>query len=134
VRRAEARFDALGIERASSTVTPYSFRRLYASLRYALGDDPVFVAAQMGHNDTGALSMSVYASAVRRRERLTGATLREFDRALAWAEMGAIVREGYAQKAANGPQAPYSPTDVLPVDSARAEERHGQAIMEDPPR
>ena len=74
VRRAEARFDALGIERASSAVNPYSFRRLYSSLRYALGDDPVFVAAQMGHNDAGELSMTVYASAVRCRERLTGAT------------------------------------------------------------
>jgi hypothetical protein len=80
VRRAEARFDSLGIERASSAVTPYFFRRLYTSLRYALGDDPVFMANQMGHNDTGGLLMSVYASALRRRERLTGTTLREFDR------------------------------------------------------
>jgi integrase len=90
VRRAEARFDSLGIERASSAITPYSFRRLYASLRYALGDDPVFVAAQMGHKDAGALSMTIYASALRRRERLTGATLVEFDRALQWAVMGRI--------------------------------------------
>jgi hypothetical protein len=71
-----------------------------SELRYALGDAPVFVAAQMGHNDAGELSMSVYASAVRRRERLTGATLKEFDRALEWAAMGAI-------ESANGPRAHY---------------------------
>jgi hypothetical protein len=32
--------------------------------------------------------MKVYASAVRRRERLIGAALREFDAALDWAAMG----------------------------------------------
>lgn len=32
--------------------------------------------------------MKVYASAVRRRERLTGVALREFDAALEWAAMG----------------------------------------------
>jgi len=124
VRRAEARFDALGIGRASSTMTPYSFRRLYASLRYALGDDPVFVADQMGHNDTGELSMTVYASAVRRRERLTGATLREFDQALDWAGFGPRM----------GREPITSPSEALPADSARGEQPHGQAIMENPPR
>jgi hypothetical protein len=49
----------------------------------------VYVAEQMGHED-GAFSMRVYARAVRRRERLTGAALLEFDRALQWAEMGRI--------------------------------------------
>jgi hypothetical protein len=91
----------------------------------------VFVAAQMGHNDGGELSMSVYASAVRRRERLTGATLKEFDRALEWAAMGAI-------ESANGPRMGRepitSPSEALPVDSARVEEPHGQAIMGDQPR
>jgi hypothetical protein len=32
--------------------------------------------------------MKVYATAVRRRERLIGAALREFDAALEWAAMG----------------------------------------------
>jgi hypothetical protein len=58
--------------------------------RYALGDDPVYISAQIGHTDSGELSRSVYASAIRRRERLTGATLREFDRALDWALMGTL--------------------------------------------
>lgn len=57
-----------------------------ASLRFALGDDPVYVAAQLGHTEPG-FSMKVYASAVRRRERLIGVALREFDAALDWAAM-----------------------------------------------
>jgi hypothetical protein len=67
-------------------------KRLTPFGRFALGDDPVYVAEQMGHED-GAFSMRVYARAVRRRERLTGAALREFDRALEWAEMGRIEPE-----------------------------------------
>jgi hypothetical protein len=47
----------------------------------------VYVAAQLGHTEPG-FSMKVYASAVRRRERLIGAALREFDAALEWAAMG----------------------------------------------
>ena len=88
IRRASKRLAGLGVEPIGEAATPHSLRRLYASLRYALGDDPVYVAEQMGHADAGALSMRVYARAVRRRDRLTGATLREYDRALAWAEMG----------------------------------------------
>ena len=65
-------------------VTPYSLRRCFSSLRYATGDDPVYVASQMGHT-TSSLSMAVYARAVKRREKLSGATLRAFDRALEWA-------------------------------------------------
>ena len=84
-RRADVRLAELGLDPIGAEATPYSLRRLYASLRYALGDDPVYVAEQMGHADAGGLSMSIYARAVRRRGRLEVATLREFDRALAWA-------------------------------------------------
>jgi integrase len=87
VRRANQRLDRLGIRPIDEAVTPHSLRRLYASLRFALGDDPVYVAAQLGHTEPG-FSMKVYASAVRRRERLIGAALREFDAALDWAAMG----------------------------------------------
>lgn len=86
IRRANARLFELGIRPIDEAVTPHSLRRLYASLRFALGDDPVYVAAQLGHTDPG-FSMKVYASAVRRRERLIGAALREFDAALEWAAM-----------------------------------------------
>jgi hypothetical protein len=87
IRRANTRLAALGIRPIDEAVTPHSLRRLYASLRFALGDDPVYVAAQLGHTEPG-FSMKVYASAVRRRERLIGAALREFDAALEWAAMG----------------------------------------------
>lgn len=87
LRRADERLSAKGLEPIGSAVTPYSFRRLYASLRYALGDDPVYVAGQMGHADAGALSMNTYASAVRRRARLTGVALEQFDLATQWARM-----------------------------------------------
>jgi integrase len=87
IRRANVRLDKLGIRPIDDVATPHSLRRLYASLRFALGDDPVYVAAQLGHTEPG-FSMKVYASAVRRRERLIGAALREFDAALDWAAMG----------------------------------------------
>ena len=87
IRRANARLTELGIRPIDEVVTPHSLRRLYASLRFGLGDDPVYVAAQLGHTEPG-FSMKVYASAVRRRERLIGAALREFDAALEWAAMG----------------------------------------------
>jgi hypothetical protein len=47
------------------------------------------IAEDQAVYDPGAcFSMKVYASAVRRRERLVGAGLREFDAALDWAAMG----------------------------------------------
>jgi len=61
--------------------------RLWLLFRFALGDDPGYVANQLGHTEPG-FSMKVYASAVRRRARLTGVALREFDAALEWAAMG----------------------------------------------
>ncbi|HEU4905086.1 MAG TPA: tyrosine-type recombinase/integrase [Solirubrobacterales bacterium] len=87
IRRANVRLADLGIRPIDEGATPHSLRRLYASLRFALGDDPVYVAAQLGHTEPG-FSMKVYASAVRRRERLIGVALREFDAALDWAAMG----------------------------------------------
>lgn len=87
IRRANLRLDELGIQPIDEAVTPHSLRRLYASLRFAPGDDPVYVAAQLGQTEPG-FSMKVYANAVRRRERLIGAALRELDAALDWAAMG----------------------------------------------
>jgi integrase len=87
IRRANKRLDELGLRPIDEAVTPHSLRRLYASLRFALGDDPVYVANQLGHTEPG-FSMKVYASAVRRRERLIGTALSEFDAALDWAATG----------------------------------------------
>jgi integrase len=87
VSRANERLEELAIEPLSERVTPHSLRRTYASLRFAKGDDSVQVAEQLGHTD-GAFSQSVYAKAVKRRQRLKGNYLAEFDRALEWADMG----------------------------------------------
>jgi hypothetical protein len=56
-------------------------RRTYASLRAALGDDPVYIAEQLGHRDA-RFTFRVYQRAAKRRERLIGAHLMAFDRAL----------------------------------------------------
>lgn len=87
IRKANRRLARLGIEPISEKVTPHSLRRTYASLRAALRDDPVYVAEQLGHTDP-AFTFRVYQKAAKRRERLSGAYLREFDRALQWAGMG----------------------------------------------
>jgi integrase len=87
LRRANLRLRQLGIQPISEATTPHSLRRLWASLRFALGDDPVYVAHQLGHTEP-AFSIKVYARAVRRRERLAGPALSEFDRAVHWAAMG----------------------------------------------
>lgn len=58
--------------------------------------------------------MKVYASAVRRRERLIGAALREFDAALEWAAMGSGGRiETEIESNANGVQSPESAQQSL---------------------
>ena len=87
IKDANERLAELGIEPISERVTPYSLRRTYASLRFALGDDPVYVAEQMGHADAGRLAANLYAKAVKRRSKLSGVYLAEFDRALSWAAL-----------------------------------------------
>ncbi len=91
-----------GIEPLSEEVTPYSFRRTYSSLRASRwidaegnmrpGDDPVYIAEQMGHTDP-KFTFRVYQRAVKRRERLSGAHLEAFDKALQWAATGRISPE-----------------------------------------
>jgi integrase len=76
----------LGIERISERVTPHSLRRTYASLRAASGDDPVYIAEQLGHTDP-RFTLTVYTKAVKRRAKLSGAYLAEYERALAWAAL-----------------------------------------------
>jgi integrase len=97
IKRANVTLDEAGIELLSSEVSPYSFRRTYSSLRAARwidpdgnlrpGDDPIYIAEQMGHTDP-TLTFRIYQKAVKRRERLSGAHLEAFDRALEWARMG----------------------------------------------
>lgn len=84
---ARLKLEEKGIEPISDRVSPHSLRRTYASLRYACGDDPIYVAEQGGWADP-AFPMKVYAKAVRRRDRLTGAYRSAFDMALDWAATG----------------------------------------------
>ena len=87
IKKANERLGELGIDPISEKVTPYSLRRTYASLRAACGDDIVYTAAQMGHEDP-TFTIRVYSRAVKRRGKLSGAHLTEFDRALEWAAIG----------------------------------------------
>jgi integrase len=86
IRRANKKLKKLGIEPISEKVTPHSLRRTYASVRAALKDDPLYVSEQMGHKDV-RFTLNVYSRAVKRRSKLSGAYLAEFDRALAWAAL-----------------------------------------------
>jgi integrase len=86
IKRANERLAALGIEPISDRCTAHSLRRTYASIRAALNDDPVYIAEQIGHTDV-RFTFNVYSRAVKRRAKLSGAYLAEFDRALAWAQL-----------------------------------------------
>jgi len=86
IRRANVKLEEIGIESISERVTPHSLRRTYASLRAVSRDDPAYVAEQLGHKDA-RFTFSVYTKAAKRRGKLTGAYLAEFDRALAWAAL-----------------------------------------------
>jgi integrase len=87
ITKANVQLEAVGIAPISERVSPHSLRRTYASLRYACGDDPVYVAEQGGWADP-SFPIRVYAKAVKRRERLSGAHREAFDAALDWAAMG----------------------------------------------
>jgi integrase len=83
VKAANVKLDQAGIEPIGK-ISPHSLRRMYASLRAALRDDPVYIAEQLGHRDA-RFTFRVYQRAAKRRERLTGAHLAAFDQALEWA-------------------------------------------------
>ena len=86
IKTASRRLVELGIEPISDRVTPHSLRRTFASLRAAAGDDPVYIAEQLGHTDP-RFTLTVYTKAVKRRAKLSGAYLAEYERALAWAAL-----------------------------------------------
>ena len=88
IKKANIRLAELEIAEINPRVSPHSLRRTFASLRYALGDDPIYVAEQGGWSDP-AFPMRIYAKAVRRRERLSGTQREAFDAALVWAHIGA---------------------------------------------
>lgn len=87
IKRANVKLEEADIAPISERVTPHSLRRTFASLRFACGDDPVYVAEQGGWADP-TFPIRVYAKAVRRRQKLSGAHLDAFDAAIHWAAMG----------------------------------------------
>jgi integrase len=86
IEKANAELAKDGIA-AIGPVTFHSLRRTAASLRCACGDDIAYTSAWLGHTDP-RFTLKVYAKATTRRERLSGAHLREYDRAIEWAQMG----------------------------------------------
>jgi integrase len=107
IKDANVQLTEAGIEPISDRVSPHSLRRTYASLRAAVGDHPVYIAEQLGHEDPG-FTFRVYQRAAKHREKLSGAYLEAFDRALDWAAMGS--------------EAITSPDEVIPADSRVGEE------------
>ncbi len=87
-----------------------SLRRTYASLRFACGDVPVYVAEQGGWKDP-SFPIRVYARAVKRRDRLSGAHREAFDAALDWAAMGS----GAENDSSEGPDAVGKTTEEMAI-------------------
>jgi integrase len=86
IARVTRTIENLGIEPSSDRVTPHSLTRRYAPLRAASGDDPVYIADQLGHTDP-RFTRTVYTKAVKRRAKLSAAYLAEYENALAWAAL-----------------------------------------------
>lgn len=86
IERANANLERAGAPPLPAGITPHSMRRTFASLLYALGENPAVVMAEMGHADPG-LALRIYAQAMRRDDG-------EIERLHAlvdgvhWAEMG----------------------------------------------
>lgn len=86
IKLANVELEAKGIDPIGNA-TPHGLRRTYASIQVVLNMDPVWVSQQLGHTEP-TFTMSVYAHAVKRRNKLTGEALEAYDRALAWAQVG----------------------------------------------
>lgn len=84
IEAANPKLVELGIEPIGA-VSPHGLRRTFASLRCAVGDDVACTAAQLGHEDA-VFSLKTYTHAVKRRDRLTGHELEQFERAIEWAQ------------------------------------------------
>ena len=67
VRRATERLVAAGENPLPEKITPHSLRRTFASVLYALGEDPGVVMDEVGHTDP-ALALRVCRQAMRRGE------------------------------------------------------------------
>lgn len=70
-------------------ITPHSLRRTFASLLYALGEDPGVVMDEMGHTDP-ALALRIYRQAMRRGEDEKRVLRRLVDGGVAEADAGTL--------------------------------------------
>jgi len=113
VRDANLRLEELGIDPMSERVTPHSLRRTYGSLRAAFGDDPVYIADQLDHTDP-RFTLTVYTKAAKRRSKLSGAYLAEYEKALVWAALPTAERALIG----TGPLRRESTARTLPSESA----------------
>jgi integrase len=67
VERANENSAKQGLPPLPESITPHSLRRTFASVLYALGEDPGVVMDEMGHTDP-ALALRVYRQSMRRGE------------------------------------------------------------------
>jgi integrase len=67
VERASKNLRAHGLPPLPDKITPHSLRRTFASILYAIGEDPGVVMDEMGHTDP-ALALRVYRQSMRRGE------------------------------------------------------------------
>jgi integrase len=107
IKAANKRLDRLGIELIRERVTRHSLRRSDASVRAACGDDPVYIAKQLGHTDMN-LTFRIYQQAVKRRGKLAEHHLREFARALQWAKIGRNSEPAIPEGTPQTPKTPAS--------------------------
>lgn len=74
-------------------VGPHGLRRTYATLRCAVGDDVAYTTEQIGHVDA-RFTLRVYTGAVKRKQRLSGVELEQFNLALEWAQWARMGTNG----------------------------------------
>ncbi len=87
IEKANAKLAEDGIAPIPTSLGFHGLRRTYASLRAICGDDLRWTSTQLGHEDV-RFTMSVYAKASKRRDRLAGPHAKAYDGALDWARMG----------------------------------------------
>jgi len=67
VKLASEQLIAAGYAPLPDSLTPHSLRRTFASVLYAIGEDPGIVMDEMGHTDP-ALALRIYRQSMRRDE------------------------------------------------------------------
>ena len=84
--RANANLEGEGFAPLPEGLTPHKLRHTFASLLFALGNDPVHVADQLGHTDP-AFSLRIYGHAMRQGEA-EKAALRALVEGTHWGQIG----------------------------------------------